>query len=1024
MAQDDGHAPVDPAATAGLDPQEIFDPPISNWDRYEITALLGTGGMAQVFKAFDQQLKRHVALKFIRGEDSTLRERLLKEARAQAQIEHPHICKIYEAGEVQNRYFIAMQWIQGHTLAQLQPELLLEQKVKIMQQVADAVQSAHRLGIIHRDLKPTNIMVENTPDGALHPYVMDFGIAREIGSPSNTATDQVLGTPSFMSPEQIFGDRSQLDRRTDVYCLGSTFYFLLSGRAPFEGTALEVLVKITRDTPERLRDLVPGIPPDIETIVSKCLEKEQVRRYDSAKALSDDLKRYLNGEPIQARPPSLVYRMAKRIKKNKLLALSILILLIAAGFGIYTRWRTAQQLRLSQEFMQSIESMDWMMRVAHMSPLHDIRKEKKQILERMRILEANMKRSGSQALGPGHYALGKGFLALQDYEKANKHLQEAWRNQYRTPETAFALSETTGALYQMELQRAEKIGTVLLRQQRKKEIEKKFRGPVLEYLKASKGVHAQAPEYLEALIDLYDKKYDSALQKSRMAFQRIPWFYEAKILEGRIYQIQGSEKLDKGDPAKGENDLHLSEIAYQTALKIGQSDPQLHRGLCVLRNEMFYAAYYGEGTNLESLKSKAMDACSLALAVDADDPVMYNTISYLHCSWAEHEMENGKDSSGSVQKALDSAERAIQLDPQGAEGYQNAGMALRQRARSESITGKDAVPAFQLSVSRLKHAVELDQNNASTLNYLGLTYMDLGDFQMYHGKDPRLSYEEATKNFRKTLQNSPDYFAGYVNLGILYSAIGEYEMDHGHDPVASLKQAIEILDKGREINPSNIYCYRWLLYVHRDIGEHQYHLGQDPTEEFQAAEKFFEMGKRLKSEDAFLYSEISTVPLMRAEIELEKGKSPMTHIQSAREILATALRLNPSDTSAQSRIGYAHLLEARWNLLQGKNPEGSLNQSRSAFQQSIKMNPNEAGAYIGLAEHYYWIATFRKSEEPVQEGLKTVEQALRVNPASAEAYGCKGMLLSLKDRSAAEEAFRQAFSRNRHLTNRYRRWRS
>ena len=1012
--------PQDPGATADLGSTEPIEPPVSDWDRYEIKNLLGAGGMAQVFRAFDPQLKRFVALKFIRGEDSKLRERFLKEARAQAQIEHPHICKIYEAGEVQNRYFIAMQLIQGHTLAQLQSELLLEQKVKIMQQVADAVHVAHSMGIIHRDLKPTNIMVENTQDGVLHPYVMDFGIAREIGSPSNTATDQLIGTPSFMSPEQIFGDRKQLDRRTDIYCLGSTFYYLLSGRAPFEGTALEVLLKVTKETPERLEVLVPGIPPDIETIVMKCLEKEQSRRYDSAKALSDDLKRYLNGEPIEARPPSIAYRMEKKLKKNKLLAFSLVILLIAGVFGIYTRWRTAQQLRLSQEFMQTVEAMDWMMRVAHMTPLHDIRKEKMQILERMKILEANMKRSGSPALGPGNYALGKGFMALQDYEEAKKHLEQAWKKKYRTPETAYALGETTGALYQAELQRAEQIGTVLLRQQRKKEIEKKFRTPVLQYLRASKGVQTQAPEYLEALIAFYDKNYDLALQKSQKAFQRIPWFYEAKILEGRVYQIQGSEKLDRGDPTGGEKDLLRSELAYQKALQIGQSDVQGYRGICVIRNEMFYAAFYGEGKNLQTLKSKAADACTEALGVDPDDPITHNKISFLHSVWAEHQLDNGQDSSGSARLALESAERAIRLKPQGAEGYNNAGMALWQRARYESSKGKDAGSSFQLAVDKLKHAVQIDPNNVGTLNHLGLAYMDLGDFKMYHGKDPRTSYEEATRNFRKTVEISPNYFAGYVNLGILYSAIGEYEMDHGYDPVASLKQAIEILNRAREINPSNIFCYRWLLYVHRDLGEHQYHLGQDSSVEFQAAEQSFETGKQLKREDAFLYTEISTVSLIRGEIDLDKAISPMSNMKRAREMLSLASKYNPTDSAVQSRIGYSHLLEARWHILKGKDPQSALDQARSAFQQAIKLNPGEAPGFIGLAEQYYWLARFQKSDASIHEGLTNVEKALRVNPASAEAYGSKGMLLSLKDSVAAEEAFRQALSRNRHLTNRYR----
>jgi eukaryotic-like serine/threonine-protein kinase len=1024
MAEKEGRAPIDPGATADFGPPEFNDPPVSNWDRYEITNLLGTGGMAQVFKAFDPQLKRFVALKFIRGEDASLRERLLKEARAQAQLDHPHICKIYEVGEVQNRHFIAMQFIDGYTLDRIQPELLLEQKIKILQQVAEAVHVAHRMGIIHRDLKPTNIMVENTQDGGvLHPYVMDFGIAREIGLPSNTATDQLVGTPSYMAPEQVFGDRMQLDRRTDIYCLGSTLYFLLTGRSPFEGSALEVLMKVSRETPVRLTKLIPGIPRDIETIVMKCIEKEPWRRYDSAKALSDDLQRYLNGEPIAARPPSLAYKVEKKFKKNKILSFLILILLMAGVLAIYWRWRTAEQLRLTQEFAQAVEAMDWMMRVAHMTPLHDIRQEKKQIRKRMEILEVNMKQSGSLALGPGHYALGKGFMALQNYQEAKKHLEEAWKNNYRTPETAYALGETMGALYQMELQRAEQIESELLRGQRKKQIEDKFREPALQYLKASSGVRTEAPEYLEALIAFYDKDYGLALEKTQKAFHRVPWFYEAKILESKIYQIYGSEKLDKGDLGAAQKDLLQSELSYRKALQIGQSDLQGYRGICVIRSELFYSEFYGEGKDLETLKAKALEACNRALLTDPDDPFTLNKLSFLLSLWAEHQINLGQNPSDSIRSSLEAADRAIQLEPQGVEGHNNRGMAFWLKAKQETATGKDADPSFQLAVKSLSHANKMDPNDTGTLNHLGLAYMDLGDFRMYHGKDPRSSYEEATKLFRKTIQINPDYFVGYANLGILYSAIGEYEMDHGYDPVSSLTMAAEILNRAKGISPTNIFCYRWLLYVHRDLGEHQSRLGQDSSAELKLAEHFFESGKRIQKEDAFLYREAATIFLIRAEMDLIRKASPAANLQRAHEILVLALKYNPADAATHSRVGDAHLLEARWFIFNGKSPESSLQHARSSFQQAIQLNPDEASASTGLAEQFYWLAKFRKSSS-IEEGLNKIDEALLVNPASAEAYGCKGMLLSLKDPAAAEQAFLKALSLNRHLRNRYKAYQS
>jgi len=1013
----------DPGATADLTSSESVDPPVSNWDRYEIKELLGFGGMAQVFKAFDPHLKRFVALKFIRGNDPQVRDRVLKEARAQARLEHPHICKIYEAGEVQGHYFIAMQLIHGSTLAELQSRLLLEQKIKITQQVAEAVHLAHSMGIIHRDLKPTNIMVESAPDGGMHPYVMDFGIAREVGLPSTTATDQLIGTPSYMAPEQVFGDRMQLDRRTDIYCLGSTLYFLLAGRSPFEGTPLEVLIKVSKDSPQFLRKIVRDIPRDVETIVMKCLEREPNRRYESAKALSDDLKRYLNGDPVLAIPPSLTYRIEKKLRKNKVVASFLLLLLIAGVFAIDSRMRTAKQVRLTQEFTQTVEAMDWMIRVAHMAPLHDIRTEKRQILERMKMLQANMHEYGSLAIGPGNYALAKGYMAVQDYENAKKHLEQAWQKGYRTPETGCALGETMGALYQAELQRMEQISNLPLRKQRRKEIETRFRAPAIQYLKAGSGAKTQAPEYLEALIAFYDKRYDLALKKAAIAFKRLPWFYEAKILEGRILQTLGSEQIDNGAPSGAEKNLLRSELAYEDAVKIGESDPQAYRGICVIKNELFYSEFYGEGKNLDILKSTAADACERALLADPDDPFTHNKISFLNMLWAEHQLDEGIDSADSIQRALDFANRAIELEPNGAEGYNNAGMAYWQRAKSQSSTGKDAARSFQDAVKHLTHAGEIDPNNASTLNHLGLAYMDFGDFKMYHGQDPRSSYSAATTHFRKTLQISPNYFAGYVNLGIIYSAIGEYEMDHGYDPVASLQQAIEILDKARTMNPTNVYSYRWLLYVHRDLGEHKYHLGQNAETEFQAAERSFETGRQLQAKNAFLYSEVATISLVRAQFNLDHQASPVTNIEQARKMLTMASQYNESDAAIQSRIGDSYVLEARWRILQQKDPRFLLDKARTAFERAVELNPAETSALIGLAEQSYWLAQFQKSQrvDPVDSiyyGLNKIDKALKMNPASAEAYACKGMLLSLTDHSASEVAFGKALSLNRNLANR------
>jgi len=247
-----------------------------------------------------------VAIKFMRGDDHQLARRIVAEARAQARVNHDRVCKVYEVGEVRGRVYIAMQYINGRSLAELGGELTLEEKAIAVREAALGMAEAHRVGLIHRDLKPSNIMVERAPDGELRPYVMDFGVARDWTGGA-TLTGTVVGTPSFMAPEQARGEGSELDRRADVYSLGATLYALLTGQPPLVGgNPLVVLLRVCNDEPARPRAIKPDVPADLEAIAMKCLEKERAARYDSARALADDLARFLAGEPVAARASSKV----------------------------------------------------------------------------------------------------------------------------------------------------------------------------------------------------------------------------------------------------------------------------------------------------------------------------------------------------------------------------------------------------------------------------------------------------------------------------------------------------------------------------------------------------------------------------------------------------------------------------------------------------------------------------------------------------------------------------------------------
>ncbi len=291
--------------------------------RHDTAHPIGAGGMGEVFKAWDPDLQRHVALKYLRHDDPVLVERLLREARAQARVDHPSVCKVYEVGTDDGRPFIAMEYVDGEPLDVAAGRLSTEHRILLVKQVAEAVQAAHSAGLVHRDLKPANILVVDR-DGEPFPYVLDFGIARIEEIAGLTLTGQVMGTPGYLSPEQARGDLNAVDRRTDVFSLGVILYEVLGGRRPFTGDSnVEILMHLIDDEAPPLRRVAPAVPRDLDTVVMTCLEKNPDRRYVSARALADDLGRYLDGEPVEARPIGLLERVTRRAKKNPITAIAI-----------------------------------------------------------------------------------------------------------------------------------------------------------------------------------------------------------------------------------------------------------------------------------------------------------------------------------------------------------------------------------------------------------------------------------------------------------------------------------------------------------------------------------------------------------------------------------------------------------------------------------------------------------------------------------------------------------------------------
>jgi WD40 repeat protein len=309
---------------------------------YDILGILGRGGMGVVYRARHQPLKRDVAIKIILAGGHAgvaQRSRFKSEAEAIARLQHPNIVQIYEVGEADGHPFCALEFVAGGSLADklLGTPLPPLAAASLVRTLAAAIGTAHDQGIVHRDLKPANVLL--TSDGA--PKITDFGLAKDLGIDSGqTESGSILGTPSYMAPEQALGHIRAIGPETDVYALGAILYECLTGRPPFRGaTILETLEQVRTQEPVSPSQLQSKLPRDVETICLKCLQKDPAKRYRTAAELADELQRFERGETILARPVGSVERLVRWCRRNPLVSMSIgataSALLIGAAVAIY-----------------------------------------------------------------------------------------------------------------------------------------------------------------------------------------------------------------------------------------------------------------------------------------------------------------------------------------------------------------------------------------------------------------------------------------------------------------------------------------------------------------------------------------------------------------------------------------------------------------------------------------------------------------------------------------------------------------
>jgi len=755
---------------------------------YVIQAELGRGASAVVYRAHHVSLDRPVALKvLLETTNAGLAERFRREAVAEARLRHPNVVGVHDAGTVDGRPYIAMELVEGRTLAEVLAtrQMTLRQKVELVAKAADGLAHAHTHGIVHRDVKPTNIIVDTHGE----PRIADFGLAHLAGAGTLTRAGVAIGTPMYMSPEHVRGEG--VAERSDVWGLGVTLYEVMTAHPPFAGATIEdIFARILMSDPEPPRTLNPAISRDLETICLKALEKDASRRYATAAQMATDLRRWLEGAPIAARPPSTIERVSRGVRRRPAVVVAVAAVLVLAIAGAIVVWRWPRDPAASPppvadrlpEAMAAIErgrgALEEAVRATYVRPL-DVAGMRERLAKAHAAFEQAL--AAAPRLATAHFLMGRVWelegwwdraeaswrealaidpsLAAARYQLARMRVVEYFllrcgaESERGRPPTAAVAEEAASELEKSaedDVQRA--VARLLLAQVRDPATFDAVAAPALRELQGRTGAE-----------DLF-----------WVAAMGVPEANRAKLLDAAIQRRPGHAAalfLRASLRARGESKAALAD--YDQAIAI---------------HPRFFFAY----VNRASLREppEALEDLAKAMELRPDHPVPYNNRGDVHKAQRRE------------REAIADFERAVALDPSYVRAWVNlaevhadagdfdAAMKVAERAiaarpggaRLLTVRGRIRMLKGDLAGARADHdaAIDADPRLAEAWNNRGSVRQQQKD------------YAGAIADLTRAIELLPDGAGAWFNRGVAKHFSG--------DPAAALAD----YDKAIELNPGYV----------------------------------------------------------------------------------------------------------------------------------------------------------------------------------------------------------------------------
>jgi len=853
--------------------------------------------------------------------------------------------------------------------------------------------------------------VERTAEGRWVPYVLDFGVAHDSNAGhSLTQTGALLGTPQYMSPEQARSDTKNIDRRSDVYSLGAMLYELLTGVPPVQAENLtDILLQVLDVEPTPPRQVVPDLPVALETVTLKCLQKEPAARYDSAKALAEDLRRYLDDVPVQARRVSVVRKLLKKARRNKpLVAVGIalvLSLLGLASYGVKNRLdarareqRAIQQAALAQKLGQEIKDMEWLLRSSRQLQLHDLEREKVIVRKRMSKLSQELQGYGELSSGLAHYALGRGHMALHEYPQALTELQQAIAKGYQDGEVYYALGFVLGKHYEQAMADARLSGGGDWAKKQLKEIEPKYLTPAIAALQRSRSMKVDSPHYLDGLIAFYQRDYDGALKHADMALKEAPWLYEASKLAGDVHHERALQARDSGKDDDAKREFAAAVKSFEAAAAEGHSDAEVYEGLAEAWVRQIEMAVTKELPTDEAYAAAvaASDKITVAEPGSISGSLKKAYAAMLSLIVTTY----GPNAAERVQRCLSAAQDVFAKQPghpYASDAASNCYILASEMAQQQ---GKDPSPFFRNSLQLLEPAIAKYPYFLWGINDLGNAFSNLGKYHQIHGDQK--SVEMLQKSLRYHAERAlldRSYINSCLNSLTVTLAL-VYECRSEEDLIARLSSADRYFLDCTLINSKDQRCFNNYFQIYARAAYRTFLSGRDAQPRVQRALQHLALTRQLgqKLQDAEGHAAMTY--LVQARDLLRKKLSPAASLAQLDAALVDCFALAPEDVLCRTLAAQALWARADWQAAQHlpfvETLTAALAKARVAAE-SPEISPD---AWQTLAETQLRIAQSTQAGKTrtlhINDGLAALQKLFSINPNHALGLITQGQLLLLR----------------------------